>query len=48
MILAALPQRIQRALLAHAQETQYPLEMAIAGFLDTEAITFSDCRPEES
>jgi hypothetical protein len=23
MILAALPQRIQRALLAHAQETQY-------------------------
>nr|WP_290225271.1 hypothetical protein [Trichocoleus desertorum] len=51
MILAALPQRIQRALLAHAQETQYPLEMvlemAIAGFLDTEAITFSDCRPEE-
>ncbi len=52
MILAALPQRIQRALLAHAQETQYPLEMvlemAIAGFLDTEAITFSDCRPEEA
>ena len=52
MILAALPQRIQRALLAHAQETQYPLEMvlemAIAGFLDTEAITFSDYRPEEA
>jgi hypothetical protein len=52
MILAALPQHIQQALLAHAQETQYPLEMvlemAIAGFLDAEAITFSDCRPEES
>jgi hypothetical protein len=50
MFLAALPERIQRALLAHAQETQYPLEMvlemAIAGFLDNEAITFADCRPE--
>lgn len=50
MFLAALPGRIQRALLAHAQETQYPLEMvlemAIAGFLDSEAITFADCRPE--
>lgn len=50
MFLAALPERIQRALLAHSQETQYPLEMvlemAIAGFLDNEAITFADCRPE--
>ncbi|WP_431660933.1 hypothetical protein [Pantanalinema rosaneae] len=36
---------------AHAQETQYPLEMvlemAIAGFLDNEAITFADCRPSQ-
>jgi hypothetical protein len=52
MILAALPEHIQRALLAHAQETQYPLEMvlemAIAGFLDAEAITFTDCKPEYS
>ena len=50
MFLAALPERIQRALLAHAQETQYPLEMvlemAIAGFLDNEAITFADCHPK--
>lgn len=50
MILAALPEHIQRALLAHAQETQYPLEMvlemAIAGFLDREAITFADCHSE--
>ncbi|MBD2056563.1 hypothetical protein H6F88_11135 [Oculatella sp. FACHB-28] len=50
MFLAALPERIQRALLAHAKETDYPpemvLEMAIAGFLDSEAITFADCRPE--
>ncbi len=51
MFLAVLPERIQRALLAHSQETQYPLEMvlemAIAGFLDSEAITFADCRPED-
>ncbi len=50
MFLAALPEHIQRALLAHSQETQYPLEMvlemAIAGFLDSEAITFADCHPE--
>ncbi len=51
MFLAALPEHIQRALLAHAQETQYPLEMvlemAIAGFLDSEAITFADCCPSK-
>ncbi len=51
MFLVALPERIQQALLAHAQETQYPLEMvlemAIAGFLDNEAITFADCRPSQ-
>jgi uncharacterized protein YfaQ (DUF2300 family) len=51
MFLVALPDYIQRALLAHAQETQYPLEMvlkmAIAGFLDSEAITFADCCPSE-
>ncbi|MBV9385291.1 MAG: hypothetical protein JOZ78_02570 [Chroococcidiopsidaceae cyanobacterium CP_BM_ER_R8_30] len=50
MFLPALPEHIQRALLAHAKETQYPLEMvlemAIAGFLDSEAITFADCRSE--
>jgi hypothetical protein len=58
MFLAALPERIQWALLAHAQETQYPLEMVlemtrasrypqgVAGFLDNEAITFADCRSE--
>lgn len=50
MFLTALPEHIQRALLAHSQETQYPiemvLEMAIAGFLDSEAITFADCHSE--
>ena len=52
MILAALPDRIQKALLAHAAETDYPLEMvlemAIAGFLDSESVTFDDCNPEYS
>jgi hypothetical protein len=58
MFLAALPERIQRALLAHSKETQHPLEMVleiacasryppgVAGFLDSEAITFADCRSE--
>jgi hypothetical protein len=50
MMLAAFPERIQRALLAHAAETGYPiemvLEMAIAGFLDSECINFADCKPE--
>ncbi len=50
MLLAALPEHIQRALLAHAVETDYPLEvvleMAIAGFLDSEALTFADCKSE--
>jgi hypothetical protein len=50
MILAALPDHIQRALLAYGSETEYPiemvLEMAIAGFLDSEALTFVDCKSE--
>jgi hypothetical protein len=50
MILAALPERIQRALLADARETEYPvelvLEMAIAGFLDSESLSLTDCKPE--
>ncbi|BAU14767.1 hypothetical protein LEP3755_53200 [Leptolyngbya sp. NIES-3755] len=50
MMLAAFPERIQRALLAHAAETGYPiemvLEMAIAGFLDSECLNFADCNPE--
>jgi hypothetical protein len=52
MMLAAFPDRIQRALLAHAAETEYPIEivieMAIAGFLDSECINFADCKPEYS
>jgi len=50
MTLAALPDRIQRGLMGHAVETGYPielvLEMAIAGFLDSECINFADCKPE--
>ena len=50
MILAAFPEHIQRALLAHAAETKYPIEMvletAIAGFLDRESLNFADCKPE--
>ena len=50
MILAAFPDRIQRSLLAHAAETEYPIEMviemAIAGFLDSDCINFVDCQSE--
>lgn len=44
-----LPERIRETLLARATEIDYPieaiLEMAIASFLDTEALGFADCRP---
>jgi adenylate kinase family enzyme len=49
VILDRLPQRIQTALVAHAAEIEYPIEavieMAIASFLDTEALGFVDCKP---
>jgi hypothetical protein len=47
--LDALPEKIQRALVAYAEEIDYPveavLEIAIAGFLDPDAISFADCHP---
>ncbi|NJL20126.1 MAG: hypothetical protein HC895_03680 [Leptolyngbyaceae cyanobacterium SM1_3_5] len=50
MILAALPDRIARGLLGYAAATEYPiemvLEMAIAGFLDSDCLNFADCQPE--
>ena len=58
MFLAALPERIQSALLAYAKEAEYPLELVIemafgsamplanASFLDGESLTFEDCQPE--
>lgn len=49
VILERLPERIQKALVARASEIEYPIEavieMAIASFLDTEALGFADCKP---
>jgi hypothetical protein len=49
MILAALPDHIRKAFERRAQEIDYPveaiLEMAIAGFLDSEYLSFEDCQP---
>ena len=48
-ILEHLPERIRAALIARAAEIEYPLEtvveMAIASFLDSEALGFADCKP---
>jgi hypothetical protein len=50
LILTQLPDRIQQAILDRAAQINYPveaiLEMAIAGYLDSEAIGFVDCKPE--
>ncbi len=47
--LDALPDKIKGALLTYAEEMEYPveavLELAIAGFLDPEALSFVDCQP---
>ncbi len=49
IILARLPERIRIAMIARATEIEYPIEavveMAIASFLDTEALGFADCKP---
>jgi hypothetical protein len=49
VILERLPERIQAALVARVTEIEYPIEavieMAIASFLDTEALGFADCKP---
>jgi hypothetical protein len=49
VILERLPERIRDALIARASEIEYPveavIEMAIASFLDTEALGFADCKP---
>lgn len=48
-ILERLPERIRAAIIARAVEIEYPVEMvvemAIASFLDTEALGFVDCKP---
>jgi hypothetical protein len=49
VILGRLPERIRTALIARAAEIEYPIEavveMAIASFLDSEALSFADCKP---
>jgi hypothetical protein len=49
MILVALPDHIREAFERRAAEIEYPveavLEMALAGFLDSECLNFSDCQP---
>ena len=49
IILRRLPDWIQDALIGRATEIDYPveaiIEMAIASFLDTEALSFADCKP---
>jgi len=49
IILGRLPERIREALVARSTEFEYPIEaiieMAIASFLDTEALGFVDCKP---
>jgi hypothetical protein len=48
-ILDKLPARIRTALIDRATDIEYPIErvveMAIASFLDTEALGFADCKP---
>ena len=49
VILGCLPEQVRAALIARATEIEYPIEavieMAIASFLDTEALGFADCKP---
>lgn len=49
VILGRLPERIRAALVNRAAEIDYPIEsvveMAIASFLDSEALGFTDCKP---
>jgi hypothetical protein len=47
--LESVPEKIRAALYTYAQEMDYPVEavveMAIASFLDEDAVSFVDCRP---
>ncbi len=49
MILAALPVPIRESFERRAAEIEYPieavLEMALVSFLDSEALSFTDCKP---
>ena len=50
VILDQLPERIKQAFIDRAIEIDYPVEavveMALAGYLDREAIGFADCKPQ--
>lgn len=50
VILEHLPERIKQAFIDRAAEIDYPveavIEMALAGYLDYEAIGFADCNPK--
>jgi hypothetical protein len=47
--LESVPEKIRVAIEAYALEMEYPIEavveMAIASFLDEDAVNFQDCRP---
>jgi hypothetical protein len=49
VLLEGLPEKIRSALEARAKTMDYPVwaivEMAIAGYLDDEALSFVDCQP---
>jgi hypothetical protein len=48
-LMGAVPEKIRSALVAYAAEIDYPIEavveMALASFLDEDAMNFQDCRP---
>lgn len=48
-LMIRLPDKIQAALDVYASENQFPIklvvEMAIASFLDVDAVTYNDCNP---
>jgi len=49
IFLEGLPQNIRNGLEMRAKSMNYPvwavIEMAIAGYLDSEALSFVDCKP---
>jgi hypothetical protein len=50
IFLEGLPETIRKALEMRAKTMNYPvwavIEMAIAGYLDEEALSFVDCKPK--
>jgi hypothetical protein len=50
IFLEGLPETIRKGLFMRAKTMNYPvwavIEMAIAGYLDEEALSFPDCKPK--